>query len=167
VPQAQSVLPEVSERLKRRQVKSMKKFFKKILCPIDLQDDMASALDVAYSLVEGTDATICILSVLPVVLSSAPGVNPLPISESEAQAELHKIAREHLPGNVHYEIYTKIGGDPANAILSTIEQLGIDSVVMATHGRKGIGRLILGSVAERVVREAPCPALTVRETPGK
>jgi universal stress protein A len=144
----------------------MKKFFKRILCPIDLQDDMIAALDVAYSLAEGADATICILSVLPVVLSSAPAVNPLPISEHQAQDELDKIARKHLPGNVHYEIYTKIGGDPANAILSTIEKLGIDSVVMATHGRKGIGRLILGSVAERVVREAPCPILTVRETPA-
>jgi nucleotide-binding universal stress UspA family protein len=145
----------------------MKKFFKKILCPIDLQDDTVFALDVAHSLAEGADATICILSVLPVVLSSAPGVNPLPIPESEAQVQLHKIARQHLPGNVHYEVYTKIGGEPANAILSTIETLGIDSVVMSTHGRKGIGRLILGSVAERVVREAPCPVLTVRKMPGK
>ena len=145
----------------------MKKVLKKILCSIDLQDDMVSALDMAYSLAEGADGTICILSVLPVVLSSAPAVNPLPISESQAQTELHKIARKHLPGNIRYEIYTKIGGDPANAILDTIEKLGIDSVVMSTHGRKGIGRLILGSVAERVVREAPCPVVTVRETAAK
>ena len=145
----------------------MKKFFKRILCPIDIQDEMAFALDVAQSLGEGPDTTICILFILPVVLSSAPAVNPLPITESEAQRELHKIARKHLPGNIHYEIYTKIRTDPASAILSTIEKLGIDSVVMSTHGRKGIGRLILGSVAERVVREAPCPVVTVRETAAK
>ena len=79
---------------------------------------------------------------------------------------LNKIAHEHLDG-VGYEVYTKIGGEPASVILETIEKLGVDSVVMATHGRKGIGRLILGSVAERVVRESPCPVLTVRGTPGK
>jgi universal stress protein A len=145
----------------------MKKIFQKILCPIDLQDGMASALDMACGLAQGADGTICILSVLPVVLSGAPAVNPLPISESEAQTELHKIARKHLPGNIRYEIYTKIGGDPANVILETIENLGIGSVVMSTHGRKGIGRLILGSVAERVVREAPCPVVTMRETAAK
>jgi len=61
-----------------------------------------------------------------------------------------------------YEIYTQIGGEPANAILKAVEELGVDSVVMPTHGRKGIGRLILGSVAERVVRESPRPVLTVR-----
>lgn len=125
---------------------------------------MSASLDVACSLAEGADTTICILYVIPVVLSSAPGVNPLPISESEAQAALHKIARGHLGGKVRYEIYTKIGGDPGKAILSAIEELAVDSVVMTTHGRKGIGRLIMGSVAERVVRESPRPVLTLRGT---
>ena len=145
----------------------MNKLFKKILCPIDPGDNMTTSLDVACSLAEGADATVCLLYVLPVVLSSAPGVNPLPISESEGRAALSKIAREHLEGKVRYEIYTKIGGEPASVILEAIESLGVDSVVMATHGRKGIGRLILGSVAERVVRESPRPVLTVRATPGK
>src|SRR5208283_2159202 len=131
----------------------MTKLFKKILCPIDPEDKMTTSLDVASSLAEGPDTIICLLYVIPVVLSSAPGVNPLPISESEAQVELQKIARAHLEGKVHYEIYTKIDGQPANWIVKAIEELGVDSVVMATHGRKGIGRLILGSVAERVVRE--------------
>lgn len=131
----------------------MKKLFRKILCPIDPNDEMATSLDVACSLIEGPDTLVCLLYVIPVVLVGSPGLNPLPISESEACTTLEKIAREHLAGKVHYEIYTQIGGDPANAILKTVEELGVDSVVMPTHGRKGIGRLILGSVAERVVRE--------------
>jgi len=125
---------------------------------------MTTSLDVACSLAEGPDTVVCLLYVIPVVFSSAPGVNPLPISESEAQAELQKIARAHLDGKVRYEIYTKIGGEPANVILKAVGELGVDSVVMATHGRKGLGRLILGSVAERVVRESPRPVLTVRAT---
>ena len=144
----------------------MAKLFKKILCPIDPADKMTTSLDVASSLAEGPDTIICLLYVIPLVLSSAPVVNPLPISESEAQAELQKIAGAHLEGKVHYEIYTKIDGQPADVILEAIKKLQVDSVVMATHGRKGIGRLILGSVAERVVRESPCPVLTVRASPG-
>jgi nucleotide-binding universal stress UspA family protein len=145
----------------------MKKLFQKILCPIDPDDELTTSLDVACTLAEGPDAVVCLLYVIPVVLVAAPGVNPLPISESEARAELEKIAREHLAGKVRYEIYTQTGGEPAHAILKAVEDLGVDSVVMTTHGRQGIGRLILGSVAERVVRESPRPVLTVRATPQK
>ena len=60
---------------------------------------MTTSLDVASSSAEGPDTIICLLYVIPVVLSSAPGVNPLPISESEAQVELQKIARAHLEGH--------------------------------------------------------------------
>jgi nucleotide-binding universal stress UspA family protein len=145
----------------------MTKLFKKILCPIDPSDNLTTSLDVACGLAEGADATIYLMYVVPVVLSSAPGVNPLPISESEARTALSKIAHAYLEGKVRYEIYTKVGGEPAAVILQAIKDLGVDSVVMPTHGRKGIGRLILGSVAERVVRESPHPVLTVRATPAK
>jgi nucleotide-binding universal stress UspA family protein len=140
----------------------MKKFFKKILCPIDSADNLTSSLDVACDVAEGADTTICLFHVIPVVPVLAPGVSPLPIPESEARAKLEKTAREHLDGKLNYEIYTKIDGDPAKAILKAADELKVDSIVMATHGRKGLGRLILGSVAERVVRESPRPVLTVR-----
>lgn len=143
----------------------MKKLFKKILCPVDPVDNMTS-LDVTCSLAGEVDGTVCLLYVIPVVLSSAPGVNPLPNSESEAQAVLSKLGREHFNSKVRYEIFTKVGGEPAKVILQALKEVSADCVVVATHGRKGIGRVILGSVAERVVRESPCPVLTVRGTPG-
>jgi nucleotide-binding universal stress UspA family protein len=142
----------------------MKKFFKKILCPIDSADNLTGSLELACDVAEGADTTICLLHVIPVVPVLAPGVSPLPISESEARAKLEKIAREHLAGRLRYEIHTKIDGDPAKAILKTADELNVDSIVMATHGRRGLGRLILGSVAERVVRESHRPVLTVRPT---
>lgn len=140
----------------------MKKFFKKVLCPIDSADNLTSSLDLACDVAEGPDTTICLLHVISVVPVFAPGVSPLTISESEAKAKLEKLAGEHLRGKVKYEIYTKIDGDPAKAILKTADELKVDSIVMATHGRRGLGRLILGSVAERVLRESPRPVLTVR-----
>ena len=56
-----------------------------------------------------------------------------------------------------------LNGAPVPTIVRVAESRGIDLIVMGTHGRRGMGHLLLGSVAERVVRLAPCPVLTVRE----
>jgi len=53
-------------------------------------------------------------------------------------------------------------GDPAETIERAAQELGIDLIVMATHGREGLSHFVIGSIAEKVVREAPCPVLTVR-----
>jgi nucleotide-binding universal stress UspA family protein len=53
-------------------------------------------------------------------------------------------------------------GDPAAVILRVAEEVPCDLIVMGTHGRTGLGRLLMGSVAEQVVRRAPCPVLTVK-----
>jgi hypothetical protein len=53
-------------------------------------------------------------------------------------------------------------GDPASAILRVTQELPADLIVMGTHGRTGLGRLLMGSVAEQVVRKAPCPVVTVK-----
>jgi universal stress protein A len=53
-------------------------------------------------------------------------------------------------------------GDPADAIVQAAQDLGVDLIVMATHGRTGLQHVFLGSVAERVVRHASCPVLTIR-----
>lgn len=54
-------------------------------------------------------------------------------------------------------------GDPRAAINETAKELGVDLIVMATHGRHGISRVLLGSVTESVVRTAPCPVLAVKQ----
>ena len=53
-------------------------------------------------------------------------------------------------------------GNPATTIVETAKELHADLIVMGTHGRSGVGRLLLGSVAEVVLRKAPCPVLTVK-----
>jgi len=58
-------------------------------------------------------------------------------------------------------------GDPGIEALRVARRVRANLIVMATHGRKGFRRLILGSVAERVVREAPCPVLTIRPRPAR
>jgi nucleotide-binding universal stress UspA family protein len=66
-----------------------------------------------------------------------------------------------LPTEVKHEITIEIG-EPGTAIVAAAKRLGADLVVMATHGRRGLARLMLGSVAERVVRESTVSVLTVR-----
>ncbi len=54
-------------------------------------------------------------------------------------------------------------GDAVDAIVGYARDHAIDLIVIATHGRTGLGHVLLGSVAERIVREAPCPVLTIRD----
>jgi nucleotide-binding universal stress UspA family protein len=57
-------------------------------------------------------------------------------------------------------------GDPAAGILEKAREMPCDLIVMGTHGRTGVGRLLMGSVAEAVLRRAPCPVLTVKDPFG-
>ncbi len=63
--------------------------------------------------------------------------------------------------DVEHETVLRIG-NPAEEIIKAEHDYGADLVVMATHGRTGVAHLVLGSVAERVVRESTCPVLTIR-----
>jgi universal stress protein A len=141
----------------------MKKLFKKILCPIDFDENSYFALDLACDLAKDGDSTIYLLHVVSVapVADSGVLVEPYAISEHDARAKLERVANEHLGGKVAYEIITRIG-NPSALVNQAAAELGVDSIVIATHGRKGIARLLLGSVAEKVVREAPCPVLAVK-----
>jgi universal stress protein A len=140
-------------------------FFKKILCPIDLDDDTSlSALSYASGLAEQNNATLYLLHVarIPGPDMDAPvAIAPHPHWEMEAQRKLETIGRQRLDAKVAYEVIVR-GGIPESVIVELAVELGIDLIVMATHGRSGLAHLILGSVAEAVIREAPCPVLTLR-----
>jgi universal stress protein A len=140
----------------------MKKLFKKILCPIDFDDNSYFALELARDLAQDGESIIYLLHVVSIVPVPAAGVPLEPsINEHEARARLERIANQHLGKKVPYEIITRTG-NPADLVNRAVAELGADSIVIATHGRKGIARFLLGSVAEKVVREAPCPVLAVK-----
>lgn len=75
------------------------------------------------------------------------------------EALLRATARAGVQAQLHVEM---VLGNPANGIVDLADRLGVDLVVMPSHGRTGLARLTLGSVAERVVRLAPCPVLVLR-----
>jgi len=146
-------------------VSPMAKLFHKILCPIDFSPNSLAALDWAIGLARENAATVCILNVVPSPVGSAriPAIplEPFPIAEETARQRLEVIAEQRLEGKLPCQIVTR-SGDPAEEIVQAVSALGVDLVVMATHGRTGLTHLFMGSVAERVVRESPEPVLTIR-----
>lgn len=142
--------------------------FKKILSPVDFGENSLAALDVAANLARQAAGTVLVLHVVSLVMS--PGEVPAEIElyraqEAEAKEKLKDVVAHRLKGADH-QIIVRIG-DPAKVILLAAETLAVDVVVMATHGRRGISRMLMGSVTERVLRDSPCPVLTVRRSEGK
>ena len=94
----------------------------------------------------------------PVVALGEGVIPPDPgVVRDDARAQLDGLI---VPGGVPVE-RRLAEGDPADVILHFARQTPADLVVMGTHGRTGLGRVLMGSVAEQVVRKAPCPVLTV------
>ncbi len=141
----------------------MPRRWKQILCPVDVDADSTDALAVALDLAEQFKAAVYLLYV---VATPMPGPSePVPAWQRALNVRLEKLARDWFEGKVPYQVMVW-SGDPAPAILRAAVDLNADLIVMATHGRRGMDRLILGSVAERVVRESPKPVLTVKPGPA-
>ncbi len=145
----------------------MVQLFRKVLCPIDFSDHSLAALDLALKVTQQNDAKLYLLNVAPVPAGAA-GFQPVPMDaypfhEEDRHEELAELARERIPAAVRYETLV-ISGDPAARVLETVRGLAADLIVMGTHGHRGLTRLVLGSVAERVVRESPVPVLSVHVT---
>jgi nucleotide-binding universal stress UspA family protein len=140
--------------------------FKHILVPTDFGESSAAALEVAVDLSNKYGATLTLLHTYesPVYAYPAMGYAPadvlMPIEE-HAQKECDaavKALRVRVPdakGILRF-------GAPAPEIQKAIEETHADLVVMGTHGRRGLGHVLLGSVAEKTVRLSPVPVLTVR-----
>jgi nucleotide-binding universal stress UspA family protein len=132
-----------------------------ILHPADGSDVSEAALRVARSLARDRGARLILLQVLPFeVLFNELAV---PVDPEEYRAALERVGR-HLDGpDLKYPVETRVSrGDAADEILRTGKEVGADLIVMGTHGRTGLGRLLLGNVAESVLPEADCPVLVVK-----
>jgi universal stress protein A len=145
----------------------MIQLFRKILCPIDFSEHSLAALDVALRVARQNDAVLCLLNVAPTPAGEA-GFQPVPMDhypyvEKDRRAQLKKLARERIPAAVRSETLV-VSGDPAERVLETARGIAADLIVMGTHGRRGLSHIVLGSVAERVVRESPIPVLTAHST---
>jgi nucleotide-binding universal stress UspA family protein len=133
-----------------------------ILHPTDFSEHSELAFRLACALARDYDARLVLLHVAapPMVVYAGGPVPPDPWpSLEEARAKLHEL--ETHAGHVRVESQA-MEGDPVDMILRAAEETHSDLIVLGTHGRTALARLLLGSVAESVLRTAPCPVLTVR-----
>ena len=139
----------------------------KILFPTDLSPASEQALSWATSLARDTGATILIVHVEEPPMAYGGGEMYIGFDEEGTRSELRKELVQIVPAdhNVSFE-HMLLVGEPAHAIVEAAEKENVDLIVMGTHGRTGLTRLLMGSVAEAVVRRAKCPVLTVKHPAG-
>jgi nucleotide-binding universal stress UspA family protein len=140
-----------------------------ILCPTDFSPSSMKAFEVAGAMARDRSAPLVVLHVAPKPLSSLGGTQAVPPMPDEINLKdaRDQLARITAPAGVSMETRLEMG-EAAPIILSVARDTNCQLIVMGTHGRSGLGRLLMGSVAEEVVRKAPCPVLTLKaEAPAK
>jgi universal stress protein A len=136
-----------------------------ILVPIDFSQTSHRALDFAIPLASQFDARISLLHVIePIIYPQE--IGPIAVSEmrlaESALKELRTLAQKTVPAANLNKVLTRTGL-PYREITDAARQLKADLIVLTTHGHTGFTRVLLGSTAERIVRHARCPVLTVRQ----
>ncbi len=143
---------------------------KKILCPVDYSVCSSEAVKYAAHIAGEEGAKVYLMHVIDI--RGFGHESPLDLEMPKPTAEVVERMKKELSENLLQERGGKkvevetivVVGKPVVEILNTAKEQGIDMIVMGTHGRTGIPHVVVGSVAENVVRKAPCPVLTVRHS---
>lgn len=140
---------------------------KQILVPTDFSEPSSRALAMAVELARTFDARLTLLHVWSIPTTSYAAGLSWPIDEmrSSAQGALDDLLESTSKQHAQTEAILREGSE-AKEVVETVKERGIDLVVMGTHGRSGLPRLVLGSVAEKVVRLSPVPVLTLHSQPA-
>ena len=140
---------------------------KKILFPDDFSENASKILQYVLSISEAYNSTIYLLHVVQDLHRWGKVYIPhtsMDVFQKEAlegaEKVMDRVCEEQLEGRTNLQRRI-VSGDPATEILKTIEAEDIDLVIMGTHGRKGLEHVILGSVAENVVKKSSAPVMTV------
>jgi nucleotide-binding universal stress UspA family protein len=143
-----------------------------ILVPTDFSATADAALDYAFALAARFGADVQLLHVLDdpflaegmtaeAYIAEAPTVRTAMLRDAQT-----RLTHRAVPPSADVTVYSEVlFGHNAKTIAEYAAMRNIDVIVMGTHGRTGVAHLLLGSVAERLVRTAPCPVFTVRQTP--
>lgn len=148
----------------------------RILVPIDLSEGSGGLIDYALQLAKPFNASIDVINVweppqyvAPDLLVAAPGWNAQSLEAmamETARKDLEALMRkfESPPVPIKYRVEV---GEPASTVVHAAEQGNYDLIVMGTHGRRGVSRLLMGSVAQKVVARAHCPVVTLHLSQAK
>jgi universal stress protein A len=141
-----------------------------VLVPIDFSATADGALAYAMALAQQFHARLTLLHVLdltPVTMEEmTAGVVATYLDDLETDAQhLLQASRERVQRAGLQGESLLVQGTPTQTIIDTAGEQGVDLIIMGTHGRTGLAHMFLGSVAEHVVRQGPCPVLVVRRAP--
>jgi nucleotide-binding universal stress UspA family protein len=147
------------------------KEIQKILFPIDFSEKIDALLPWVAAMVEKFGATLHVIFVTPDLADftafHVPHGNIQQFQDQALKAATNKMAgisKEMLRDLPKVATHVTVGS-PAEKIVEFARQEGIDLIIMGTHGRKGLERTLFGSVCDKVVRNAPCPVLTINPVP--
>ncbi len=142
----------------------------KILCPIDFSENSLEALRYAAHTALKENATVYLIHIVdsrvydyggPIYEPVMPAMKP--VIDQASKDQLRDKLLEKVPKEIEGRVETVVSfGVPFVEIIKAARDYDIDLIIMGTHGRSGISHMLIGSVAEKVVRKAPCPVLTVR-----
>lgn len=133
-----------------------------VIVPLDFSDEAFAALNAALEMVDATSA-LHALYVLPVLDPAEPGVIWTTIDNSVRERHALDAMREKLADKKYAGVLMKVSfGDPGSEIAAFAKEEKADLIVLPSHGRTGLRHLLIGSVAEKVVRLAHCPVLVLR-----
>jgi nucleotide-binding universal stress UspA family protein len=141
--------------------------FKKIVCPVDFSEFTDGIIKYAVSLAKKYDAELHLFHVIPNLNYFTPYesfLTPenLVLIEKNIEKEVQKDFEKIIKGiDISAKKVIKTGVTFVE-IIDYIKEENIDLVVMGTHGRSGIEHILIGSVAEKIIRKSPCPVLTIR-----
>jgi nucleotide-binding universal stress UspA family protein len=141
------------------------KEIKKIVVPVDFSKITAKLIEYSTYMAEKLSATMHFIHVVTYVTGDAMIGAPFAVEYEErmladAQKKMSNLLednREKAPGCTGEVIV----GDPVDTIVKTAKEKEADLIIIGTHGTKGLEKILLGSVAERVLKRAPCPVLTM------
>lgn len=135
---------------------------KKILVPVDFSECTKESLLYAVPFAKQFDARLTLLHVMEPTYLAPSETSALPITETvEAATKRLKQLRDRCAGTVQCQTLVRLGYCE-HEIIKVAQEEGSDLIILSTHGRTGLARLVMGSTAERVVRRAGCPLLIVR-----
>jgi len=144
-----------------------------IVVPTDFSSHSLAALDCAVGMADTFDARLKVIFVnepgLRISDMSWVGVEQRSMDDTnltEARRSIEKVVLERIPVDIPADAEI-LYGDAVDNIIDYANHVNADLIVMATHGRTGVSHVLLGSVAEQVVRKAPCPVLTLKNPAEK
>jgi nucleotide-binding universal stress UspA family protein len=133
-----------------------------VVVPVDYSEESFAAVDVALDLAAAPDG-VRIVHVLPEPAMLEPGIEWQQIDNELRSQRAEDAIRQRLADPKYQQVQIDIEfGDPGYRIADFAKNLGADLIVTPSHGRTGLERVLLGSVAERVIRLSHCPVLVLR-----